>query len=90
MTSFYQQYTSIIEAYRTGRYAYANDSLSSFINNLPPFLAHMSNEDLSKISPLLKNIIDAQLKGDYVLLADILEFELTTTGLITLIKNLQL
>ena len=70
----------IAHAFRRGHDTEANELFAEFIGNLANLLSQQS-ELPAEFNMLLEIMLNAQMQGDYLWLADIIEFELAPLGL---------
>ncbi|HMA65574.1 MAG: hypothetical protein ACM31E_01315 [Fibrobacterota bacterium] len=78
-TDLYEQIKKIAHEARTGDYGQAASDINIFLQLLQSELSkgYIRSDDLSKVTYSLETLMEMQKKGDWVALADILEYEFT-------------
>jgi hypothetical protein len=77
-TDLYQQIKKIVQAARSGEYGQASSDINIFLQLLQIEVSkgYIRSDELSKVTYSLETLMEMQKKGDWVALADILEYEL--------------
>ena len=63
-------------AFRLGRDGEGNETLTGVIDSLAGLLPRLDPLSMSRVQVILEPMLMAQNRGDYLLLADLLEYEL--------------
>lgn len=76
-TDLYEQIKKITQEARCGDYGQAASDINVFLQLLQNELSkgYIQSEGLSKVTRSLETLMEMQKKGDWVALADILEYE---------------
>jgi len=77
-TDLHQQIKKIAQEARCGDYGQASSDINIFLQFLQNEVSkgYIRSEGLSKVTYSLETLMEMQKKGDWVALADILEYEL--------------
>lgn len=67
---------SAIRAFRLGMEAQGGEELTSFIDKIMPRISKLLAETLAPLNKILGEILAAQSRKDYLLVADLLEYEI--------------
>ncbi|NOZ52520.1 MAG: hypothetical protein GXP08_05165 [Gammaproteobacteria bacterium] len=70
-----------IRCFRLGMEPLGNDNLMKFADHLLPLLAHSKNLYQQHDNQLLETVFAAQSRGDFAYLADLLQYEIPTSGI---------
>lgn len=65
-----------IIALRLGMEGMAGDRMARFIDTLEPWLAGVNQDQMQHLLPLLSEALEAQARGDFSRLADLLQYEI--------------
>lgn len=65
----------VARAFRLGREADGNARLNRLITLLPPYLPLLAPEELVRLNLHLQSILQAQSRRDFLLISDLLEYE---------------
>lgn len=66
---------SAVRCFRLGIEGEGSHHLIAFIDQVAPLLEAASTSELQRITPLLNRIVSAQVKKDFLCVADLLEYE---------------
>lgn len=69
---------SAVTAFRLGMEGQANEELIAFIDGFPGFLRNRGLSDAAQVNVVLTEILSAQSRKDYLFVADLLEYELSS------------